>query len=98
MVKLIMSWNIKTDEEPAYFEFMVQEFAPRVMKLGMRPTEAWYTVYGAGPQIITVGEAPDRETLNRALASTDWAELLEKLQTFVTDYNQRITNIKPKKS
>jgi hypothetical protein len=96
MVKLIMSWNIKTDEEPAYFEFMVQEFAPRVMKLGMRPTEAWYTVYGAGPQIITVGEAADRETLNRALESPDWAELLEKLQGFVTDYKQRITTVKPK--
>jgi hypothetical protein len=27
MVKLIMSWNIKSDEEPAYFEFVVQEFA-----------------------------------------------------------------------
>ena len=90
MIKLIMSWNIKTDEEPAYFEFMVQEFAPRIMKLGMRPTEAWYTVYGEGPQIITVGEAPDRETLNRALASDEWTELLEKLNAFVTDYKQKI--------
>ena len=96
MVKLIMSWDIKTDEEPAYFEFMVQEFAPRVMKLGMRPTEAWYTVYGSGPQIITVGEAPDRETVNRALESPEWAELLEKLQGFVTDYKQRIIEARAK--
>jgi hypothetical protein len=90
MVKLIMSWNIKTDEEPAYFEFMVQEFAPRIMKLGMRPTEAWYTVYGEGPQIITVGEAADRETLDSALQSDEWSELLEKLNRFVTDYKQKI--------
>ena len=90
MVKLIMSWNIKTDEEPSYFEFMVQEFAPRIMKLGLRPTEAWYTVYGEGPQIIMVGEAPDRETLNRALESDDWTELLEKLKAFVADYKQKI--------
>ena len=96
MVKLIMSWDIKTDEEPAYFEFMVQEFAPRVMKLGMRPTEAWYTVYGSGPQIITVGEAPDRETVSRALESPEWAELLEKLQGFVTDYKQRIIEARAK--
>lgn len=94
MVKLIMSWNIKTDEEPAYFEFMVQEFAPRIMKLGMRPTEAWYTVYGEGPQIITVGEAPDRDTLNKALESDDWTELLEKLNAFVTDYKQKIVAVK----
>jgi hypothetical protein len=90
MVKLIMSWNIKTDEEPAYFEFMVQEFAPRIMKLGMRPTEAWYTVYGEGPQIITVVEAPDRDTVVKAHASDEWSELLEKLNAFVTDYKQKI--------
>ncbi len=96
MVKLIMSWNIKTEEEPAYFEFMVQEFAPRIMKLGMRPTEAWYTVYGQGPQIITVGEAPDRETLNQALESNEWTELLEKLNHFVTDYKQKIINVAKK--
>jgi hypothetical protein len=96
MVKLITSWNIKTDEEPAYFEFMVQEFAPRIMKLGMRPTEAWYTVYGEGPQIITVVEAADRDTLNKALQSDDWNELLEKLNAFVTDYKQKITIVKKK--
>ncbi|MCS7060553.1 MAG: hypothetical protein RMN25_05240 [Anaerolineae bacterium] len=90
MVKLVMSWNIKSEEEPAYFEFVVQEFAPKIMKLGMRPTEAWYTVYGEGPQIITVGETEDRETLDRILASEDWAELMEKLNRFVTDYKQRI--------
>jgi hypothetical protein len=96
MIKLVMSWNIKSDEEPAYFEFVVQEFAPRIMKLGVRPTEAWYTVYGEGPQIITVGEAPDRETLSRALESDAWAELMEKLQQFVTDYKQRIVAPKSK--
>ena len=89
-MKLVMSWNIKGDEEQAYFEFMVQEFAPQVMKLGLRPVEAWYTVYGAGPQIITVGEAADRETIDQALASDEWTELLEKLNTFVTDYKQKI--------
>jgi hypothetical protein len=94
MVKLVLSWNIKSEEEQAYFEFMVQEFAPRVMKLGLRPVEAWYTVYGAGPQIITVGEAADRETLDTALQSNEWTELLEKLNGYVTDYKQKIIRSK----
>jgi hypothetical protein len=97
MVKLIMSWNIKTDEEPAYFEFMVQDFAPRITKMGTRPSEAWYTVYGEGPQIITVVEAPDRATLDKALGSDEWDELLEKLNAFVTDYKQKIINVPRKK-
>lgn len=96
MVKLIMSWNIKSQEEPAYFEFVVQEFAPRIMKMGIRPTEAWYTVYGAGPQIITIGEANDRETLDRVLSSSDWTELMAKLDSFVTDYKQKIVSARRK--
>lgn len=94
MVKLVMSWNIKSEEEPAYFEFVVQEFAPGIMKLGVKPTEAWYTVYGQGPQIITVGEADDSQKLDQALSSEEWAALMSKLQTFVTDYKQKV--VKPK--
>jgi len=96
VIKLVMSWNIKSDEEPAYFEFVVQEFAPRIMKLGVRPTEAWYTVYGEGPQIITIGEAENRETLDRILGSDDWSELMGKLNRFVTDYKQRIVTPRQK--
>ena len=44
MTRLVFSWNIKPDAETAYFEFVVQEFAPKLVKLGIRPTEAWYTV------------------------------------------------------
>ena len=63
MTKLVFSWNIKSDEEREYFEFIVQEFAPKIMRMGIRLTEAWYTVYGAGPQIIMPGIALDRSVL-----------------------------------
>ncbi len=90
MVRLVFSWNIKTDEEAAYFEFIVQEFAPKIMKMGVRLTEAWYTTYGEGPQIIMPGVAADRDTLRQALESDEWLELVEKLNGFVTDYQCRI--------
>lgn len=92
MVRLIFSWNIKSDEEPAYFEFIVQEFAPKLIKMGIRPTEAWYTVYGEGPQIIMPAVAADRESLQRVLESEEWLELVNKLKNFVTDYQCRILN------
>ena len=90
MVRLVFSWNIKTDEEAAYFEFIVQEFAPKIMKMGVRLTEAWYTTYGEGPQIIMPGVAADGESLQTALESTEWQELVEKLNGFVTDYKCRM--------
>jgi hypothetical protein len=90
MVRLVFSWNIKTDEETAYFEFIVQEFAPKIMKMGIRLTEAWYTTYGEGPQIIMPGVAADAESLQTALNSDEWIELVDKLNNFVTDYQCRM--------
>ncbi|MCL6510058.1 MAG: hypothetical protein K6U78_05180 [Anaerolineae bacterium] len=90
MVRLVFSWNIKSDAEPSYFEFVVQEFAPKIIKMGIRPTEVWYTVYGEGPQIIMPAIAADRESLQQVLSSEEWLELIDRLNTFVTDYQLRI--------
>jgi len=90
MVRLVFSWNIKSDAEPSYFEFVVQEFAPKIIKMGIRPTEVWYTVYGEGPQIIMPAIAADLESLQQVLSSEEWLELVDKLNTFVTDYQLRI--------
>jgi len=89
-VKLLMSWDIKPGMETAYFNFVIHEFGPRMMKLGLRPTDAWYTVYGNAPQIQTGGEASDRETLERILESEEWQELKRKLLEYVTNYRQII--------
>ncbi len=90
MTRLVFSWNIKADAETAYFEFVVQELAPKLVKLGIRPTEAWYTVYGEGPQIIMPAIAADRESLDQVLNGEQWAELIERLKMFVTDYQLHI--------
>jgi hypothetical protein len=90
MIRLVFSWNIKSNEEREYFEFIVQEFAPKIMRMGIRLTEAWYTVYGAGPQIIMPGIAIDRTALQETMASPDWQRLVERLQAFVTDYRCRL--------
>ena len=59
-VRLPMSWGIHPGPRvPEQFEFVVREFVPR---LGIQPTEAWYTTYGRRPQILTGAVA---ETLAR---------------------------------
>ncbi len=93
MVRLVFSWNIKPDEEQAYFEFILQEFAPRISKMGIRLTEAWYTTYGTGPQIIMPGVAADRINLDTAIESADWQELVERLTSFVLDYKLKVHNV-----
>ncbi len=90
MFKLLMSWNIRPGCEDEYFEFVVREFGPGLVKLGVRPTDAWYTAYGDRPQILMGGIAEELESMQRALVSDEWRSLKEKLLTYVTDYRQKV--------
>ncbi len=90
MVKLLMSWDIKPGSESDYFEFVVREFAPGIMKMGVQPTEAWYTVFGDGPQILTGAVAEDLQTMQEILASEEWQKLKGKLFEYVTNFDFKI--------
>lgn len=90
VMKLLMSWDIRDGREQPYFEFIVREFAPKLMRLGLQPTEAWYTVYGSGPQILTGGVAKDADTMEQILTSDDWQTLQEQLLRYVNNYNQKV--------
>lgn len=90
MMKLLMSWDIKTGREQAYFEFIVREFAPGLMRLGLQPTEAWYTVFGDGPQILTGGVTTDMESMERILTSEDWTALRDKLLGYVANFSYKV--------
>src|ERR1051325_3154186 len=90
MVKLLMSWDIKPGAESEYFEFIVREFAPGMMKLGMQPTEAWYTVFGEGPQILQGSVAEDLPAMHAILQSEEWQGLQKKLFEYVTNFNSKI--------
>lgn len=90
MFKLLMMWDIRPGKESEYFEFVVQELAPKLVRLGIQPTEAWYTMYGSGPQIITGGVADERQTLERILAGEEWQRLMKKLMGYVTNFKYKI--------
>jgi hypothetical protein len=59
------------------------------MRLGLQPTEAWYTVYGDGPQILTGGVAKD-DAMERILESDDWKALRNQLLNYVTNFSQKV--------
>lgn len=89
-VKLLMSWDIRPGEEQEYFEFVVREFVPGIQKLGIRPTEAWYTQYGDGRQILTGGITEDLRAMQTALATEEWATLRDRLLQYVVNYEQKV--------
>ena len=89
-VKLIMSWDIRSGREQPYFEFIVQEFAPGLMRLGLQTVEVLYTIHGDAPQIVTSVVARDQDTLQHTLEGNEWQQLLERLLRYVTNYCQKV--------
>ncbi len=90
MVKLLMTWDIKSGRDAEYFEFVVREFVPGITRLGLQPTEAWFTIYGNCPQILTGGVTEDLSSMQRILGSREWSALHERLLDYVSNYRQKI--------
>jgi len=90
MIKLLMTWDIKPDRETEYMEFIMREFGLGMIQAGLQPTDAWYTMYGRGAQVLAGGVTETLEKMYQILSSKEWQDLEVKLQTFVTGYKRRI--------
>lgn len=89
-VKLLMTWDIIPGREQEYFEFVVREFMPGIQRLGMEPSDAWLTVYGSRPQIMTAMQMPTLAALESAINTPEWDSLIRQLTDFVEDYRHKI--------
>lgn len=94
-VKLLLTWDIIPGREQDYFEFVVQEFIPEVQRMGLEPTDAWFTVYGNQPQILAGVRARDYNNLQHILASQEWSGLTNRLMDFVENLNVRTVLERP---
>jgi hypothetical protein len=94
-VKVIMVYDIKPGRDQEYFEFLVREFAPALQRLGLQPTESWYTMYGKRPQIMMGGIADDFKTAKTIIESIDFQNLRERLGEYVLNYQQKIIRVTP---
>jgi hypothetical protein len=90
MIKLLMTWNIIAERESEYMEFVMHELGPGMIQAGLQPTDAWYTMYGTGPQVLAGGVTETLEKMYEILAGKEWQALEARLQTFVSDYRRRI--------
>lgn len=89
-VKLVMTWDISSDHEQEYFEFVIGEFIPGVQHLGLQPVEAWATAFGNYPQIQVAMLADDLAGVQRVLHSEAWTRLQDKLFPLVNNYSYKI--------
>lgn len=89
-VKLLMTWDILAGQEKDYFEFIVREFIPSLQKMGLEPSDAWFTMYGDRPQIMTSAQISSISALRQVLKSSDWRELTQRLLDYVENFSYKI--------
>jgi len=89
-VKLLMTWDILPNREQEYFEFVISDFNPEMKQLGIRPVDAWYTMFGEQPQIMIAAKIQSQAALNVAMASKEWQRLLDNLLQFVENLSFKV--------
>jgi hypothetical protein len=89
-VKLIMTWDILPGREQDYFEFVVRDFIPSLQRMGMEPSDAWYTVYGKQPQIMTAAQMPTLTALQDTLNTNEWQSLTRTILDYVENFEYKI--------
>lgn len=76
--------------EAEYSEFIVNEFIPRLNRLGIGDLEFWYTGFGEHEQIMVSGVTPTREQMDRILGSEEWEALTERLGDLSVNLRHKI--------
>jgi hypothetical protein len=89
-VKLMMTWDILPGREQEYFEFVVRDFIPGMQRLGLEPSDAWFTVYGAQPQIMVAAQMESLQEIGEVLRSSAWQDLVNRLLEYVTNFKHKI--------
>ena len=93
--KLLLSWDILPGREQEYFEFVVREFIPGIQTLGLEPSDAWLTIYGDQPQILTGVQVKNLNSLNNIISSQEWDSMIAKLLDYVENLEIKTVKAKP---
>ncbi len=93
--KLLLSWDILPGREQEYFEFVVREFIPGIQALGLKPSDAWLTIYGDQPQILTSMQSNSLNSLNNVISSQEWDSMIAKLLDYVENLDIKTVKAKP---
>ena len=90
MIKLIMTWNIREGKETEYLDFLNRDFARLIIAMGVQPTDAWYEVWGHGPQVLAGGITDDLDSMEKALSTDEWKKFQERVQEFASDFRYKV--------
>jgi hypothetical protein len=93
-VKLLISYDIVTEVQQEYVQFVMHEFIPRLQEMGLPMTEAWHTAYGDYPIRMAGFVAPNEQVMTRVLRSDEWKKLQRQFNQFVTNLEIKVVAYK----
>ena len=92
--KLLIRYNVNSDTNEAYFQFVINEFIPAMQELGLYMIQVYLTAYGNYPLRQVEFVAEDIETVNKAMESDAWQQLYKKLSMYISDYDQKVVKFR----
>lgn len=91
MVKVLFSYDMMQGREEECQRYVMQTLAPGLARLGLRISDAWYTLWGDHtPQILGGGLMEDERDAARLLNSSEWESLIEGLEPYVENFRVRV--------
>jgi hypothetical protein len=91
-----MTWDILPGREQDYFEFVVRDWIPAMQRIGLEPSDAWFTLYGDGnqPQITAAAQTGSLAEMKRILDTSDWRDLNGRLLEYVDNFEFKVVESK----
>lgn len=90
MVKVLISYDMLEGREEECQRYVMQTLGPGMAQLGLRITDAWYTLWGNAPQIMGGGVLDSEEDASRVIYSQEWGDLIDGLRPLVDNFRIRV--------
>jgi len=90
MVKVLLSYDMIEGREEECQRYVMQTLGPGMAQMGLRITDAWYTLWGNAPQIMGGGVLESAEEASRLIYSSEWVKLIDGLRPLVDNYRIRV--------
>lgn len=92
--KLIISYDILPEKQEGYYRYVLGEFVPALRTMGLHMTSAWHVAYGEYPARMLEFVIESRDVWDKAMTSTRWSKLEERLQAYTTHYERKLVPYK----
>ena len=90
MRSICFSWDIKSEKEKDYMDFIFNEYLPSMTRMGITVTDGWYKMAGEGPQIMAMGEGENSTSVSRTMESREFHSLELRLLDYVENYSKQM--------